>query len=283
MSWIIRTGDSGPLYDAFTPERNADHEIDTGTRRMTVWAASEAAAMATVGVGSAHPSITGLLAASSRVTSVRHCGVLYDLEVPYKGLIASKDPRRLPMEVLEGFDTATERRFVFAASADNAKNAIALGASLTGYSSMPCVERHADPIIEGYLYEGIWSFKGFLGEKAAKYIPRGYAEKQSANPATYPGQSDGVPLESNQPLVGLTVIWASTTAPSSNVCGTNVTPAWSPGVPSNIWDSIANPIHTYPYGWVIDSRELEMIAGTTICLVTDQYTYYHRYKPGGAA
>jgi hypothetical protein len=282
MSWLIHDGSTVVLDDVFEPEKGAINEADGGTRRMILRVASEAAALAQVSVGAAHPDYANLLCASGRVTRVIHCGALYAVEFPYKGLIASKSPVQKPVENLEGFDTATERRFVFAASEEDAVSGIALGASLTGHTYMICVDRQAEPIIEGFFYEAVFSFKGFLDtDKPVKYIPRGYAERQSSNSAFYPGQATPVPLESNQPLVGVTAIWASTTVPSCDVSGTNVTPDWSPGVPANIWSTIANPIHVYPYGWVIDSREPDIIAGSTVCLVTDQYTYYQRYKPGG--
>lgn len=278
---LIHDGSSTVLHDSSTPYKGTNAEPDGATRRMILRVATGGTALGQVDVGDVHPDFANLKCSGGRLTRVVHCGAIYEVEFVYLGLLASKSPVIKTKENLEGWDTATEARFVFASSAEAATSGKALGASLSGFTNMVCVDRAAEDLIEGFFYKVTFSYKGILnGGKPVKWIPRGYAEKQSTSGGLYPGQASPVPLESNQPLVGVTAIYLSTTVPSCDVCGTNVTPSWSPGVPDNIWDSLANPIHVYPYGWVLDTREPDIIPGTTVCLVTDQYVYYQHYKPG---
>lgn len=186
---------------------------------------------------------------------------------------------------VEGFDTGVLRRTVRASSSAAARGLIAHSAnppgSVGGFGAMYCVHRRARKVVCG-LYETEHHFRGILnaGSKPFKVQARGYSEKQSTSAGVYPGQGANVPLESNQGLVGITVHYPALTAPTLAISGSNASPPVSVTAPDNIWDSIANPIHTYPYGWVLDAREYENIPGSNIVLVTDQYVYYQRYKPG---
>ena len=139
----------------------------------------------------------------------------------------------------------------------------------------------AEPVVKGHVWKVTAPLKGISIDKPFKWIVRGQHEKQSVSQGLYPGIIAPVPLESNQGLIGVTCIWVSVgSVPSTDVVGTNITPDFNPGVPENIWSSLSNPVNVYPYGWVLDSREPDIIPGTDCCLVTDQYTYYQRYKPG---
>jgi hypothetical protein len=183
------------------------------------------------------------------------------------------------------WDTAVLHRVVRAESAQSARELLSLGSEPptggpTGH--MYLMERHARRL-RWQVYEAEYHFKGFLNAKENYRVrPRGWSEKQSMPLGLYPGQTTPVPLESAQHLLGITVTYAALTIPAVNDLGSNATPPVLSTAPTNIWSSIPNPIHTYPFGWVLDTREPEILPGKTICLVTDAYVYYHRYKPGGA-
>lgn len=183
-------------------------------------------------------------------------------------------------DALEGFDTITLRRTIRAASAQAARQTIGLGDNASGYGNMFCIQRKATRA-GCEKYECTFTFRGIMTSKPYKVRRRNYSEKQSASPALYPGQSTPVPLEGNQGLVGLTISYVATTLPSMTNSGTGQSPPVSVSTPNNLWSAIVSPIHTYPYGWVLDSRETDEIPGTEVALVTDNYIYYHRYKPGG--
>jgi hypothetical protein len=185
---------------------------------------------------------------------------------------------------LEGFDMGVLKRTVRATSTAQARGMINLGAnppiSVGAYNAMFCVHRRARKLVCN-VYETEHTFRGIisLGNKPFKTRARGYIEKQSTEAGVYPGQTTGVPLESNQPLVGITVFYPALALPDLTQSGVNQVPPVSASAPTNIWSFITNPTHTYPFGWVLDAREYENIPGTSVVLVTDQYVFYHRFKP----
>lgn len=188
-------------------------------------------------------------------------------------------------EDAEGFDSLMLRRRIRASSTKAARQSVALGSKPTGYLNMYCVKRRAVPVVCG-VYDAEFSFRGVLdGGKAYKIRGRSFSERQSAEEANYPGYS-AVPVESNQGLVGITINYLATAPPDLDEVGTNQTPPvnltppsfWVP--PTNIWTFIEEPIHVYPYGWVLDGRELELIPGSNVAAVTDQYVFYHHFKVG---
>lgn len=276
---IIISNDDTVLDDVIEEEENDTLSQDRATRTMLVRAESAQDARSHISAGDLLPGYINMHATRSNAKPLV-CGELYELRGEYGGMFNNKLADIRVIDELESWDSGTRRMIVAASSTAAARDEVDLGDSLSGFSNMRCVRRDAEPIIPGQIYLGQWDYKGFSGTKEAKYIPRSFSEKQSASPANYLDVT-GVSLESNQPLVGVTILWFSTSIPSMTVAGTNVTPSYSPGVPSNIWASIANPIHVYPFGWVLDDRQIETIAGTTLCFVTDTYTYYQRYKPGG--
>jgi hypothetical protein len=275
---LIHSGDE-VLSDITETRRGDVTAFDEASRKLILRLSSHSAAQNYVAAGAVHPDFSNLFCAGGTARP-KVCGHLYEAEFDYKGRLGSKSAEILVQENNDGWDTATER-LVSTGSTSSVRALRSLTDTLTGFANMYCMTRDARPIVEGLCAEGLFSYKGFAGSRNYKYIPRGYSEKQAQNPAVYPGQTTPVPLESNQPLVGVTLLWFSTTIPSLDVCGTNVTPSFSPGVPTNVWTSLPNPLHVWPYGWVLETREPDIIPGTTCCFVKDEYIYYHRYKPGG--
>lgn len=193
---------------------------------------------------------------------------------------------------VEGFDTLVMRRRIRAATARLARRSVNLSSNpptsgdAGNYSYMFCVQRRASFVVCG-VYDCEFTYRGILdATKPYKIRGRCFSERQSASAANYPGYS-AVPVESNQGLIGITVNYVATTPPALTITGTNQTPPVSltppsPFVPpSNIWTSIENPIHVFPYGWVLDAREFDDVPGSDVVLVTDQYVYYHHFKVGG--
>lgn len=193
-------------------------------------------------------------------------------------------------ESLDGWDTAVIRRTVRADSAEQARGMIGLGAALGDVVSAPhpylvCVASRARERVCTF-YETEHTFRGvFSTDKPYKVRITNNSERQSTQSGLYPGEITPVPLESNQGLISLVLMYPATTRPALDASGLAETPPTLPGgaitPPDNIWDSITSPIHVYPYGWVLDSREVDEIPGTELGLVTDTYIYYQRYKPGG--
>lgn len=278
MSVTLHTGVETILDDVIETDEADEISVDTATRKMMVRASSESLARASISIASALPSESNMFCARRRVSSLV-CGSLYELNAEYKGLLGDKEEDIRVQDHLESWDSGTMRLIVRAASAAVARTEVDLGDSLPGFANMVCIDRDAEVIVPGKVYMAIANFKGIASIKPAKYVPRTFADKQSTPSGLYPGQATMVPLDSFQPMVGMTVYWYSTTVPSMSVAGTNVTPAEAPSVPASVWSSIDNPVHTYPYGWVLDDRTIDRIAGTTLCFVTDAYSYYHRYKP----
>lgn len=278
MSHLIYSGSVDLLDDVIETDEADVLSADSATRKLMVRASSDADARDFVSIGSTLPSESHMFCTRRRASPLI-CGHLYELQADYKGILDSKSDDVRLKEALESWDTGSRRRIVTASSEKNARETFAHGSSLPGYANVVCVDRDAEPIVPGQIYLAVAEYKGIASVKPAKFIPRTFADKQSSSGGYYPGQTTRVPFDSFQPMVGMTVYWFSTVLPNMNVAGTNITPDEAPSVPPSIWASIDNPVHTYPYGWVLDDRTIERIAGETLCLVTDVYSYYHRYKP----
>lgn len=270
------------LDDYFTPQKVRNTEPDAGTRHMIVQAASVEDALATVATGESLPGHDHMHCAKGRAKP-RVCGKIYECEFDYVGLWAGSKRSIVVTDNLEGWDTGIEIQIVSAGTEALAKGSITVGGSPGEYGSMFYMAVGAEAVVEGHIYKVTAPLKGVSLDKPIKWEVNGYYEKQSQKLAVYPGQTTGVPVESNQALVGVTALWISIgSVPNCAVTGTNVTPTFSPGVPTNIWASIPNPIHVYPYGWIIETRKPDIIPGTAVCFVKDAYVYYQHYKPGNA-
>lgn len=278
---IIHSGDE-VLDDVFTPELGADNEPDSGRRRMIVRAANTTAALALL--DPAVEPVSGLFCVKRKPTP-RRCGFFYNLDAEYKGLASEKPPVLVINDSIEGWDTARETRLILGTE-EESRAARDIGSTPSGHDHLFCVSRQPTPIVNGRCYQVEFSFKGLAGDKPVKWIPKGYSEHQHTQNGSYSYTDglgahaySGVPLDSNQGLVGITKVWISTTIPDMSVMGTQITPDYTPGVPDNFWVWLTNPTHVFPFRWVLETREFDIIPGTTTCIVTDNFVFYQHLKP----
>ena len=121
------------------------------------------------------------------------------------------------------------------------------------------------------------------GEKvmrlAAKVDSLGETEYKSIS--TPSGSADRWQI--NTAFVTVQDRYFTTTPPSTVQSGTVSTPPAAPEVPEDPWTGYTDPKRArHPYGWVLDSREIEELFNngeSGLWLVTDNYGYYFASTP----
>lgn len=139
----------------------------------------------------------------------------------------------------------------------------------------------AKPVRKG---PGLWfaevAFKGWASTKPYKISVGATAENQTAEPATIDSVLyNRVSIHQNNPTIRVSYLVENYTALATNQVGTSQSPPASIATPLEIWTSLADPVYHYPNGWVLMSREPDVIPGATPALVTDTYKWIRAWTP----
>ena len=183
-------------------------------------------------------------------------------------------------DAIEGFDSLVWRRTVRAGSAQDARDLTALGDQPSGYSFMVCIDRQAAPVICGHIYEATHTFQGLLSvDKPYKVRIANRSEMTSWKS----GVDGATRNEGYFALIGVVINYAATIPPDVSDVST-APPTGLPDLgfiitpPTQPYPGTTN---VYPNGWVLDTREIDVIPGSTVCLVTENWVYRHPTKSGG--
>ena len=75
----------------------------------------------------------------------------------------------------------------------------------------------------------------------------------------------------------VTVRWFSNGAPDASVVGSALSPPGDFGTPTYPFTWLVDPVVQWPYGWVLEKRGIERLAGTNLFMVNDLYRYREEY------
>lgn len=180
----------------------------------------------------------------------------------------------------DGWDTLVIHEVVSAGSNAAAQSTYTKGAASADYTAMFCADMKSFAIIPGQdWYDLVSTWKGLAEDKPAKWSINSYSERNTYQLVNAPGFTIPGPGDISEPKVGLTARYISIDIPDGSEVGTAVTPSLDYANPANIWASAPNVVQSYPFGWTLDKRESETIAGATIFLITDYFVYYQPWRP----
>jgi hypothetical protein len=133
------------------------------------------------------------------------------------------------------------------------------------------------------LGHGFWSCdvigKGWLNTKAIK-VSGGTTVIQQQAENVVVGTYGLIPRFSGleiAPSVNIEYI-VNGDPPTADV-GLAGTPDFAPSVRASSWASIADPLQTFPFGWVLVDLQYDRLPGTSITLVRETWAYIFRYAP----
>jgi hypothetical protein len=128
-------------------------------------------------------------------------------------------------------------------------------------------------------------YSGLLTSQAVKRTVSSKSQSYSAGSITV----DGVlrdKVQGTYTNLSCTFSYVTTGMPSTNVTPTTPPAGGAfPGFPPNPFGSVpANAVYNYPWGWVMEGREVDMINNasltTSIFMVKEDWAYIYQYMPG---
>jgi len=124
------------------------------------------------------------------------------------------------------------------------------------------------------------TFKGLRTDKGTKRTARAYGEKISTTNDLGVGAPGGIlSSEVSEAKVSVTESYILLSQPNMSQVSTAGTPQDPTDVPPYLWALITDPIYIYPNGWVLENRVFDQINGADVYFVTDEWVYYHPFKP----
>ena len=272
---VITTGSVDVDYPDRRIRRNKDDLDDISQ----TFQRSTAAALVP---GAAFPSASGYyITEATETIEVPGC---YVYEV--RGVGTSGGVLELPadqQESDEGFDEAT-RTFITTNS-----NQVRVGQAMTGYPSMKCVsvkrQRHPRTDTHWILTA---SYRGLLNgvkEPKIRWTSSGREISKEALINGFPGGwSDPRRSQVLWPRQGCTISYVSLSVPNVPVPSQNGERQPHPQAPFVYTPNVAGPasefVWQWPNGWVLLGLETDIIPGTTIAYVTENWVYNDRVVIG---
>jgi hypothetical protein len=191
---------------------------------------------------------------------------------------------REPAELKEpedGFDELTRHLVVSAANIAAAKALFTKGSPDSEETSMFLSQVNPRDFLPGSGFvECDIVFKGLSRDKPGKWKWITLSERNSYKSIIFAGYLSTYGAgDVAEPRVGAVVRYVTTTEPDMSVVGTQLDPDNEPAVPGSLWDLIPDKIVNIPKEWVLDSRNPDQVAGASVWLVEDTFSFYQAVKP----